>query len=162
MKSRRTAGGGDRAVRARRRRRLEPLADGGQGFGGGLLGRRERQRAAVHQRRVLRPTARERDGRRARDHRRSRGPGHRPVRQRPVHGRVGLQELVTGAGLADRRRRGVQRQPRVRPGRVRRYVLYNIIIINNIVSRYYVIMIGTDPPVPVPRHHTTANTVILY
>lgn len=112
-------GSGHRAVRSRRGRQREQHSVVGQGVRGGVPGRRQRQRAAVHERRVHRPVARERHGRRPRDNRPGRGPGHRPVRQRPVHGCVGLQEFVIGAGLADRPNNRVQRQSRVRPRGIR-------------------------------------------
>lgn len=106
-------GVGDRVVRARRWRRYE--ADFGQGVCGCVLKRRQWQRPAVHERRVRRPAAGERYGWRPRGHRWGRGSGHRTVWQRPVHGCVGLQELVVGTRPDYGRHRGVQRQSWIRP-----------------------------------------------
>jgi len=97
---------GYRAVRTQWR--FESVAVDGQSIGDGLLGRRQRQRSAVHKRHVHGPTAGECHGRCPRDNRRSRRPGHRIFWQCPVHGHFRLQKLFVGAGLADRRRHGVQ------------------------------------------------------
>lgn len=111
-------GGGHRVIRVRR---LERRTTRCQGARYGVFGRRQRQRSEIHKLRVHRAITGERDRQRSRHRRAGHRPGHGPVRQRPVHCRVGFQELVASTGLADRRHYRIQRQSRVRPGRVSRY-----------------------------------------